>query len=157
MDIAAERAAVIAEAITWIGTPYHHMGRIRGAGADCLTFLAESFAGAGVIPPVDLGYYAQHWHHHRSGEAYLAGIIGYCAENEDAPLPADIVLWRFGRTFSHAAIVVAWPKIIHAYAGRACGYEDAERAAYLTHVGEAVADRGKARPRKVFTLKQWVA
>jgi cell wall-associated NlpC family hydrolase len=29
--------------------------------------------------------------------------------------PADFIVFKFGRTFSHGAIVVDWPLIIHAY------------------------------------------
>lgn len=29
--------------------------------------------------------------------------------------PADFIVFKFGRTFSHGAIVVEWPLIIHAY------------------------------------------
>jgi hypothetical protein len=28
--------------------------------------------------------------------------------------PADVAIWKIGRVYSHAAIVIAWPKIIHA-------------------------------------------
>jgi len=30
------RLAVTEEARVWLGTPYHHMGRVKGAGTDCL-------------------------------------------------------------------------------------------------------------------------
>ena len=45
------RAAVVAEAATWLRTPYHHMGRVKNAGTDCLMLLAEVYEAAGVIPP----------------------------------------------------------------------------------------------------------
>ena len=32
----AQRAAVVAEARSWLGTPYHHQGALAGAGCDCL-------------------------------------------------------------------------------------------------------------------------
>ena len=25
----------VAEALTWLGTPYHHQGRVKGVGVDC--------------------------------------------------------------------------------------------------------------------------
>ena len=43
------RAQVIAEAETWLGTPYHHMGRVRGSGTDCLMLLAEIYAAADIF------------------------------------------------------------------------------------------------------------
>ena len=36
-----QRQRVVAEAETWLRTPYHHMGRIKGGGIDCPTLLAE--------------------------------------------------------------------------------------------------------------------
>ena len=30
-----ERAAVVAEAMTWIGTPWAHMAHLKGVGVDC--------------------------------------------------------------------------------------------------------------------------
>lgn len=45
---------LIAEARTWIGTPYHHGGRIRGAGCDCVSFTAsllESMGLSGIVLP----------------------------------------------------------------------------------------------------------
>ena len=35
MSLHASRAAVVAEAIAWLGTPYHHRARIKGVGVDC--------------------------------------------------------------------------------------------------------------------------
>ena len=32
----AQRLAVVAEAESWLGTPYHHEARIKGHGVDCV-------------------------------------------------------------------------------------------------------------------------
>ena len=37
----ALREAVVTEAKTWIGTPFHHAARIKGAGVDCLMLLSR--------------------------------------------------------------------------------------------------------------------
>jgi cell wall-associated NlpC family hydrolase len=39
------RASVLEEARGWLRTPYHHMGRVRGGGTDCLMLLAECMRG----------------------------------------------------------------------------------------------------------------
>lgn len=36
-----QRAAVIAEAESWLSTPYHHEARIKGHGVDCAQILDE--------------------------------------------------------------------------------------------------------------------
>jgi NlpC/P60 family putative phage cell wall peptidase len=109
------RAAVIAEAGSWIGTPFHHAARIKGIGVDCLMLLAEVYERAGVIGHIDPPFYVPDWHLHRDAERYLEGLTRYAREIAGPPLPGDIALFRFGRTFSHGAIVTDWPRLIHAY------------------------------------------
>ncbi len=164
-NIELERAAVVAEARAWLRTPYHHMGRVKGAGVDCATLLAEVYARAGVVPSVAVPFYPPDWHLHRDAERYLGFVLDHAVElsaDESTPiadgrelkaLPADLALWRFGRCFSHGAIVIDWPLVIHAYAGKGCVLEDAERARWLAQIGE----RGGSRPRpvKFLRLKRW--
>lgn len=119
------RAAVIAEAVSWIGTPYHHMARVKGAGVDCATFLVEVFERAGMIGHVDLPFYPPDWHLHRSEERYLFGVAGRAAEIPGPPRAADVALFRYGRCFAHGAIVVGWPRLIHAFVGAGVIYGDA--------------------------------
>ena len=56
------RQAVIAAAVTWIGTPFHHAARVKGAGVDCLMLLAEVYERAGVAPRVEPPFYVPDWH-----------------------------------------------------------------------------------------------
>ena len=116
---AAERALVVAEARSWLGTPYHHRGRIKGAGVDCAMLLAEVYRAAGLIPRLEIGYYPMDWHLHRDTEQYL-GWVERHARQVEAPQAGDVVLFRFGRCFSHGGIVLAWPEILHAYLGQGC-------------------------------------
>lgn len=115
----SQRAAVVAEARSWLGTPYHHRGRIKGAGVDCAMLLAEVYHRAGLIPALDIGHYPMDWHLHRDVEQYL-GWVERHASRTDLALPGDVVLFRFGRCFSHGGIVLDWPRIIHAYVGQGC-------------------------------------
>ncbi|MGC2411753.1 MAG: hydrolase [Stellaceae bacterium] len=109
------RAAVVAEAESWIGTPFHHEARVKGAGVDCLMLLAEVYASAGVVGRVAVPHYPADWHMHRDAERYREGLLDYAREIETPPAPGDIALFRFGRVFSHGAIVAEWPRVIHAY------------------------------------------
>jgi cell wall-associated NlpC family hydrolase len=126
------------------------MARVKGAGVDCLTLLAEVYAEAGLVERVPIPHYPHDWHLHQSEERYLNGILYYMHEVE-TPLPGDVVLWKFGRCFSHGAIVVNWPDVIHAYVGSAVTLENAERATWLANIGEGT-ERGKVRPKKFFSL-----
>jgi NlpC/P60 family putative phage cell wall peptidase len=110
------RAAVVAEARAWIGTPFHHAGRVKGpaGGVDCLMLLAEVYETAGVVGHLAPPFYVPDWHLHRNAERYVEGLLAY-ARPTDQPLPGDIAVFRFGRTFSHGAIVTEWPRLVHAY------------------------------------------
>ncbi|WP_436904878.1 hypothetical protein [Acinetobacter johnsonii] len=33
----------VQEALTWLGTPYHHQGRVKDVGVDCGTLLCEVY------------------------------------------------------------------------------------------------------------------
>lgn len=109
-----QQHAVIAEAMTWLNTPYHPHGRVKGAGVDCVQLLIQVYAACGLIAPLDPGSYAQDWFLHRGEELYLEGVRRH-AMPVAAPAPGDIALFNFGRCVSHGAIVVAWPTVIHAY------------------------------------------
>ena len=113
-ELERKRASVVTEAVSWIGTPFHHAARVKGAGIDCLMLLAEVYERAGIAPHIDPPFYVPDWHLHRDAERYMEGLLEYAGPVE-TPLPGDIALFRFGRTFSHGAIVTAWPRLIHAY------------------------------------------
>ncbi len=112
-----ERAAVVAEAMTWIGTKYHHAARVKGAGVDCGQLPLAVFEAVGLIPPVDPGTYPHDWHMHQDEERYLAIVERFCDRLPDGaqPLPGDLALYRFGRCISHGAIVIEWPVVLHSH------------------------------------------
>ena len=104
----------VAEALTWLGTPYHHQGRVKGVGGDCATLLCEVYEAVGLIDHYDPRPYPADWHMHQMGQRYLEHIQKFCDQVTE-PQPGDIVLYHFGKCISHAAIVVEWPTIIHSY------------------------------------------
>lgn len=110
------RAAVVCEAYTWLGTPYHHQARVKGVGVDCAMILADVYHACGLIPDIDPRPYPADWHLHRDEERYLGWIKQY-THQVDVPKPGDIALYKFGRCVSHGAIVVEWPLILHSYIG----------------------------------------
>lgn len=118
------RDQVLQEAGSWLSTPYHHQGRIKGAGVDCAMLLVEVYHACGLIPNIDPRPYPPDWHFHRDEERYLGWVNQY-AWPVDVPQPGDIAVFQFGRCVSHAAIVVDWPNIIHAYVQEGCVLADA--------------------------------
>ena len=109
------REQIVAAVRAWIGTPYHHRSRIKGVGCDCGQLPIAVYASVGLIPPINPDY-AQQWMLHRHEEQYL-GWVRRFAKETDHPTAGDFAIWRFGRTFSHGAIVVDPPRIIHACSG----------------------------------------
>ncbi len=115
------RGLVVAEALSWIGTPYRPAQRIKGpnGGVDCLTFVVEVFGRCGFATRHydELPYYPQDWHLHRDDERYMGGVLEYAREIPGPPEPGDIVLFRIGRCFAHGGVTIEWPEMIHAWNG----------------------------------------
>lgn len=123
----ARRLAVIEEARRWLRTPYHHMGRVKGAGTDCLMLLAEVYQAAGVIPHIEVPFYPPDWNLHRNAERYLEGVMRYGREIAAPPQPGDVAVFKFGRCFAHGGIVASWPLLIHAWWDAGVVYVDANQ------------------------------
>lgn len=113
---AAQRAAVVAEARSWIGTPYHNCADIKGVGVDCGMLLVRVFVDLNLCPSFDPRPYPVDWHLHRSEERYLGFIFDRGAETAQ-PQPGDVMVFRYGRCYSHGGIVTAAAplRIVHAY------------------------------------------
>lgn len=148
----AQRARVVEVARSYIGTPYHHHGRLRGVGVDCATILSLVYPEAGVIPLIPLPHYPQQWFLHHSEEKYLAEVMKYCREIDGPPLPGDIAVWRIGRCFAHGAIVTEWPMVVHAYQASGIVLEaDGLKGALRLHR----SGPRKGQPREVRFFSPW--
>jgi cell wall-associated NlpC family hydrolase len=114
MNEAAARAAIVAEALTWEGTPYHPHARVKGVGCDCAQLPAAVYEAVGLIEPVNPTYTSD-WMLHRDEEKFLGFVLPQARQIKFKDVqPGDLILWRFGRTFSHAAIVLDMPEVLHA-------------------------------------------
>ena len=109
-----KRDRLIAEALTWIGTPYHDHGAVKGAGADCALMPLAVYRAVLSLPAIDPPKYVMQWHLHRGEELYLNYVLALGGKEVRKPERADFVLWQVGRVFSHGAIVLEWPRVIHA-------------------------------------------
>jgi len=109
------RSRLVQEAMTWIGTPWMHRGTVKGAGVDCGQLLALAAHRVGAIDWIDPGDYPADWMLHNSVSKFQATVERYAYKKSSLPLPGDIALFNFGRCISHGAMIIEWPKIIHAY------------------------------------------
>jgi NlpC/P60 family putative phage cell wall peptidase len=110
------RKDVIAEARSWIGTPWVASGAAKGVGANCLGFLA------GVARNVGLGTLADAFVPY-GGFALppkpadlLRGLRRHLVRAPGAQArPADLLLFDLGDGLRHVAMLTAPQTIIHAY------------------------------------------
>ena len=108
------RSAVRAEALRWVGTPYHHGADVLGQGVDCLMLLVRVYHAVGLIPDIDPRPYAPDWQFHRNEEIYLGGLETYCEQTDDLGV-GNICMWKFGRTYSHSGIYMGDGVVCHAW------------------------------------------
>jgi cell wall-associated NlpC family hydrolase len=113
MILDPRRDKVVAEALSWRSTPFHHAARVKGVGVDCLAFIVEVYERAGVVGHQELPFYRPDFMRHDARETYLEGLLNHGKEVE-FPLPGDVALFKWGRIFAHAGIVLDWPHMIHA-------------------------------------------
>jgi cell wall-associated NlpC family hydrolase len=129
------REIIVAAAEGWLRTPYQHAQRCRGAGVDCINLLCAAYEEAGLSRHIELPFYPPDWMLHRSEERFLMGVIETRLEQVQRPGTGDIALFRYGRCYSHGAIVISWPSVIHAFAGLGVVYGDARRHPLLDATG----------------------
>jgi cell wall-associated NlpC family hydrolase len=115
-----QREAVVAEAKTWIGTPYRGWSCTKGAGVDCGQLLYGVFHNLGLVPTItDLPKdYPLFIGLHRASTEYVDLVLTHFREIAEAGAqPGDIVVWKLtgSKSFCHGAIVTAWPDFIHAF------------------------------------------
>lgn len=115
-----DRAAVIAAARGWVGTPYRHQAAVRGAGCDCLGLVrgvwVELYGTAAEEPPA----YTQTWLGPVEGERLWAALGRHFREIPPlAARPGDVLLFRMRSRgpAKHAAIASAAGRMVHAYDG----------------------------------------
>jgi len=114
-----QRAAVVAEAQSWMRTPFLHGAKLKGIGADCETFICEVFARAGVFTAQNIPYVPAQWFQNTKKELYLDYLSKYATEYVLAPgtepQPGDIICVKTRWVYSHGAIVQQWPFVLHCF------------------------------------------
>jgi len=142
-----QRQTVVAEAKSWIGTPYRGWAQIKGAkgGVDCGMLLKAVFQSCNLIPQgdlsIDMGYSLQ-VAQHKPDKTYFNLVESFTHEIPESDVKSgDVVLFKLGHAYAHGGIVTEWPVIVHA----------------LAHGGVRLANvdthpKLKGVTRKIFTL-----
>ncbi|WP_281502892.1 NlpC/P60 family protein [Ancylobacter crimeensis] len=116
------RAALVAEARMWIGTPYLHRASLKGVGADCLGLVRGVWRAVIGPEPEPLPAYAPDWAEASGIEQLAAAGLRHLvplAVNEARPGDVLLFRWRAHLPAKHAAILVAPDRMVHAHDGAA--------------------------------------
>ena len=119
---AVTRAAIVAETLAWLGTPYRHQASLKGVGCDCLGLVRGVWRGVVGEEPEILPAYTPDWAEAGGREALAeAGMRHMVPLPLDAVAPGDVLLfrWRENLPAKHAAILVAPDRFAHAHQGAA--------------------------------------
>ncbi|MEO1658895.1 MAG: NlpC/P60 family protein [Pseudomonadota bacterium] len=113
----AER--VVAEAMTWLATPYRHQASAKGQGADCLGLVRGVYRALHGSEPETPAPYLSSPLRWDPGEPLLGAATRNLAECQSTS-PGSVVLFRLRRAapVSHCGIIVSTDRFIHAYRGR---------------------------------------
>ena len=116
------RAAIVAEARAWIGTPYRHQASLKGVGCDCLGLVRGVWRNCIGDEPEAAPPYAPDWAEAKGQETLAAAALRHLVPVErDDVRPGDVLLfrWRDGYVAKHVAIASSEGSMIHAHDGAA--------------------------------------
>jgi NlpC/P60 family putative phage cell wall peptidase len=105
---------VVRVARTWLGTPYHHQGRVKGAGVDCAGLLVGVAKELGLSDFDVTGY---------SGRPNGDSLTRVCQE-QMTPITleklsaGDVLLFKFEAHAGHLGIFIGDNTLIHSYMPR---------------------------------------
>lgn len=119
-DIESLRAAVVAEARSWVNTPFHHQAALKGVGCDCGGLVRGVGEAAGVMH-IDPAVWRRHANYGRTPNPRRMRRTLATFLHEIPPDQAGVadVLWLMWRKDlpMHLAIVATYgerPTMIHA-------------------------------------------
>ena len=125
--MSATREDVIAEALTWLGTPFQDCCDVKGAGVDCAMLMVRVYGDVGLIPKIDPRPYKPQWFEHQDRPLFVEWVEKY-AHRVAEPEPGDVALLNFGKHAAHGAIFLGGQTFIHAYKPAGCVMKDDRRA-----------------------------
>lgn len=102
---------VIRSARSCLGTPFHHQGRMKGVGLDCigLIVVALSENGWDVCDRTDYG-------RRPDGVSLLAALEAHGARRVEAIEAGDVLVFMYDKQPQHVALATSADTLIHAFA-----------------------------------------
>lgn len=114
------RAAIVAAARGWIGTPYRHQASLRGVGCDCLGLVRGVWRETIGAEPESAPPYGPDWAEAGRAEALLdAARRWFIPRDGDEFEPGDLLVfrWRDGLPAKHLGVATSPTQMIHAHDG----------------------------------------
>lgn len=97
---------LISKAREWLDTPFHHQGRVKGVGVDCIGVLVGVMREFGIQLP-------DHYHYPREPYGILEKKLDLHLERTDRQIGA-VALFRIRNAPQHVAIITD-KGMIHSY------------------------------------------
>lgn len=116
------RAAILAEARDWLGTPYRHQASAKGAGCDCLGLVRGVWRALYGGEPEPAPAYTPDWAERQGAETLFEAARRHMRQVAlDEIAPGDVLLFRMDARspMKHVALFEENERLIHAYWGRA--------------------------------------
>jgi NlpC/P60 family putative phage cell wall peptidase len=110
---------ILAEARSWIGTPYRHQASLKGIGCDCLGLLRGVWRHVMGAEPELPPPYSPDWAE-AGADTLVAAARRHLIEIDVASFePGDVLLfrWRDNVPAKHCAIAASADTMIHAHDG----------------------------------------
>lgn len=115
------QSAIVLEARSWIGTPFHHQTSLKGVGADCLGVLRGVWRSIHGVEPYHIPPYTASWDEVNKEETLwrqLARVLSSIPRN--SACAGDVLLFRMreGAVAKHIGVLSETnTSFIHAYNG----------------------------------------
>lgn len=129
------RADIVAEAQTWIGTPFRNCDDRKGIGVDCAMLIVRVVVDLKIVPTFDPRPYNPQWFQHQAESLFKNWLEKYAKPVEQGE-PGDVVLINFGKHGAHGAFVINDHTMLHAY--QPVGYVTLDDRKSLLHRVESI-------------------
>lgn len=101
---------------TWLDTPFHHQGRCKGIGVDCIGLIVKAAEAQGVKLPDETGYKR---FEHGDKLVEKINLVANLVESEDDLQIGDVIFYRWScdatpQRTNHLAVYCGDGLIIHA-------------------------------------------
>jgi NlpC/P60 family putative phage cell wall peptidase len=113
-----DRAAIVAEARSWIGTPYHHQASVKGVGCDCLGLVRGVWRALYGCEPEAPPPYSRDWAEALGRETLAEGAGRHMLQIAMGEMiPGDVLLFALNdrAPAKHCAILTERDRMVHSY------------------------------------------